>query len=469
MNKFRLHRRAVLKGAGTIAIGLPWLEIMGHGRKAHAQTTTFPAKRFVTVYQPGGTVRNRYTPTGSEAAPVLSPILSPLEPVKSKLLIIDGLDMKSAVGEQHQAGIIAWLTGSVQAGNGTQYSKDGPSIDQVLAPRLSMGKRLASIQMAIRWATGKSHGLVSPINAANFETTVPPAGSSTGYAPIAPRLDPQQIFTDLFGNLMPAGMADPNALALMRRKSILDFVNKKYTALSTRLGSVDRMKLDQHLTKIREIEMSISIPPPVVSATCKQPVRVDTSMYNPKSGLNSANDGSIKDTSTDAQIPTVGKFMMDMLVMALACDLTGVASFQWSDTEAKHTFPWLNLSEHHHFYQHDGGFRAAECEKICNWYSQQHLYLLQQMQAVDMGGHTLLDESVVFFGNELQDPPTHVKTNMPFILAGNGGGLRTGRWLRATSGTSHNALLVALLNLFGDTRTSFGSANYQAGALSGLK
>ena len=475
MNKFRLHRRAVLKGAGSIAIGLPWLELMGHGRKAHAQTTTFPAKRFVTVFQPGGTVRAKYTPlTGSsDTALMLSPILSPLEPVKGKLLVIDNLEMKCAgSGEQHQGGIIGWLTGSVQAGIAPNYgySKDGPSIDQVLAPRLSMGKRLSSIQMAIRWATGKSHGLVSPINAVNFDVTPPSAGSQTGYAPIPPRLDPQQVFTDLFGSLMPAGMQDPNALPLMRRKSILDFVDKKYAALSMRLGTADKAKLDQHLTKIREIEMSISIPPPVVSAVCKQPPRVDTADYNPKSGLNSANDGSIKDTSTDAAIPKVGKFMTDMLVMALACDLTGVASFQWSDTEAKHTFPWLSLSEHHHYYQHDGGFKAPECEKIANWYSQQHLYLIQQMQAVDMGGHTLLDESVVFFGSELQDPPTHGKTNMPFMLAGNGGGLRTGRYLKAPgTNTSHNALLVALLNLFGDTRTSFGSSGFTAPALSGLK
>ncbi len=469
MTKFRLHRRAVLKGAGTIAIGLPWLEIMGHGRKAHAQTATNPAKRFVTVYQPGGTVRGKYTPTGSDTSLTLSPILSPLEPVKSKLLVIDGLDMKSAQGEQHQAGIIAWLTGSVQAGSGTQYSKDGPSIDQVLAPKLSTGKKLPSMQMAVRWATGKSHGLVSPINAANFDATPPSAGSNNGYAPIPPSLDPQKIWTDMFGNLMPAGMADPNAIALMRRKSILDFVDKKYNTLSLKLGAGDKAKLDQHLTKIREIETSISIPPPVVTANCKQPMKVDTSDYNPKSGLNSANDGSLKDVSTDAAIPKVGTFMMDMLVMALACELTGVASFQWSDTEAKHTFPWLMLSEHHHYYQHDGGFKPVECEKIANWYSQMHLHLIQQMQAVDMGGHSLLDESVIFFGTEIQDPPTHTKTNMPFMLAGNGGGLRTGRLLRAATGTSHNALLVGLLNLFGDTRTSFGTSTYSAPALAGLK
>ena len=101
--------------------------------------------------------------------------------------------------------------------------------------------------------------------------------------------------------------------------------------------------------------------------------------------------------------------MMDMLVMALACDLTAVGTLQWSDTEAKHTFPWLGLTEHHHFYQHDGGFRPAECETICTWYSQQHAYLLQEMAEVDMGGHSLLDESVVFFGSELQDPPSHAQ------------------------------------------------------------
>ena len=54
---FRLNRRTVLKGAGSIAIALPWLEIMGHGRRASAQTASVPLKRFVTVYQPGGTVR----------------------------------------------------------------------------------------------------------------------------------------------------------------------------------------------------------------------------------------------------------------------------------------------------------------------------------------------------------------------------------------------------------------------------
>jgi hypothetical protein len=86
------------------------------------------------------------------------------------------------------------------------------------------------------------------------------------------------------------------------------------------------------------------------------------------------------------------------------------------------------------------------------------------MASVDMGGHSLLDESVVFFGSELADPPTHRKVGMPFFLAGNGGGLRTGRWVRY-EGVSHNNLLVSILNLFGDMRQTFGDPQYSTGAL----
>ena len=246
MAKFRLNRRTLLRGAGSIAIALPWLEAMGTEKSAHAAHA--PAQRFLGVYTPGGTVRAKYTPTGTETAPVLSPILKPLQPIMDakKLLVIDGLDMKSAIGEQHQAGIIAWMTGTSQ--NGTAYSK-GPSVDQVIATRLMAQKARAkkSLEFAVRWATGKSHGLLSPINAANFE-------DNTKFSPIPPRLDPVQIWTDLFGSLTPTPGADA---AILRKKSILDYVNKRYAALSARLGANDKQKLDQHLTKIREIEAGL--------------------------------------------------------------------------------------------------------------------------------------------------------------------------------------------------------------------
>jgi hypothetical protein len=440
-----------LRGAGGVAIALPWLEL---GAARAQPSATGPARRMVTVFTPGGTVLERWRPTGSETTFTLGPVLRPLEPLQSKLLVIDGLDMKSGIGEQHQAGIVAWLTGTPQSSTRREYAS-GPSIDQVIASRISRGKKpKASIQMAIRWATGNAKGQLSPINAANYE-------DNATFNPIPPRIDPGGIWTDLFGS----PMGSDAAARLQRKKSILDLVDRRYEALSRRLGAADRQKIDQHLTKLRELEQSLAGLPGTVNGCARVPPRVETPEYNPRAGVMDAM--STTGIATDGAIPKVGKFLMDMLVTALACDLTAVASLQWSDTEAKYTFPWLNLAQHHHFYQHDGGYRPAECERIGTWYSAQHLYLLQQMDQVDMGGHSLLDESVVFFGSEIQDPPSHSRTNMPFLLAGRGGGLRTGRWLKF-NGQSHNDLLVSLLNLFGDERRSFGDPKYCDGPLAGL-
>ncbi len=200
MTRFKLDRRTVIKGAGTIAIALPWLEIMGRGSKARAQTASVPLKRFMTVYQPGGAVRHdltntpgsdKYTPTGTETAFTLSPVLAPLADMQKRLLVVDGTNLtcgdQSKYGvEQHQGGEVGWLTGAIQQGAGNYIAKNSPSIDQVLADRLSTGKPYGSLQLAVRWATGKSNGKLSPINAMNF--------SNTG--PMPPRLDPQDIFND---------------------------------------------------------------------------------------------------------------------------------------------------------------------------------------------------------------------------------------------------------------------------------
>ena len=94
-----------------------------------------------------------------------------------------------------------------------------------------------------------------------------------------------------------------------------------------------------------------------------------------------------------------------------------------------------------------------------------HLYLLQKMQQVDMGGHTLLDESLVFFGSELAEPQSHGKVNMPFLLAGGDGKtVRAGRWIKC-GGVPHNKLLTKILNLYGDTRTTFGDSRVDSAAL----
>jgi hypothetical protein len=447
MRPFRLNRRAVLRGAGSVALALPWLEAMTPEKPAQAAAP--PAKRFIGVYTPGGTVLENWRPTGTETAFTLSKILQPLAPVQGRILVVDGVDMTCAVGEQNQAGLIGLLTGTSQSGSVMNFAS-GPSVDQVLASRLSKGLRLPSLEMALRWGTGKAHGLVSPIDILSFADT-------PSFAPIPPRLDPVKIWQELFG------AAPTTTRAQLWDKSILDAVSDRYAKLSKRLGAADRRRLDAHATRIRELEGELT-----QLAACKGPELIDTSDYNPATGLNSDDVGQVRDVVTDAAIPKVGKLMLDMMVMALACDLTAVATLMWSDTEAKHTFPWLGLNEHLSFYMNDGGYHPIECTTIFTWYHTQHAYLLQQLaQTPTRDGGSLLDETVVFFGSHLQNPATHVKTDMPFLLAGGGGGLRTNRWLR-TPRASHNDLLVSILNLCGDARTTFGDPKFCTGPLGGL-
>jgi hypothetical protein len=447
MPPFRLNRRAVLRGAGSVAIALPWLEIMRPERSARAADG--PPRRFITVFTPGGTVLENWRPTGTESEFVLSPILSPLEPVRERLMVVDGLAMTSAVGEQNQSGMIAWLTGTAQSTAAPGFA-GGPSIDQVLASRLSAGRRLPSLQVAVRWGTGKARGLPSPINIANFADT-------PTFDPIPPQLDPVAIWQTLFGAL------EPQSPELVWDRSILDAVGSRYQRLAQRLGAEDRQRLEAHLDKIRALEQRLG---QVVS--CTPPQLVDTSDYDPAAGLLSTDTGDYRDLETDAAIPKVCKLMTDMLVMALSCDITAVASLQFSDTEAKHTFPWLGLTEHMHFYMNDGGYHPAELTIIYEWYSKQHAYLIEQLaSAPGSGGGSVLDESIVFFGSQMQSPHTHSKANMPFLLAGSGGGLKTNRWVRY-DGESHNDLLLALVNLCGDTRTTFGTPEHCTGPLGRL-
>lgn len=454
MARFSLSRRAVLRGAAGVAIALPWLEAMGPVRVSHAAT---PApKRFLAVYTPGGTILERWRPSGEGTSFILSPILRPLAPVQDKLVVLDGLDMRSAIGEQDQAGMVAWLTGTAQRSAGA-FAK-GPSIDQVLAPRLSASHSTASLNLAVRWGTGKARGRVSPLNIVSF------AADET-FSPIPPQLDPGQVWQQLFGAMPPGSPGAGGALSWER--SMLDAVGRRYAALAKRLGSADRQRLEQHLTHIREMERRLAQAPKALA--CSRPDPVDTAGYDPLEGLNSAPDGTVRDPDTDAAIPVVGRFMMDMLVMAFACDLTSVGVMQWGDSEAKFTYPWLSLPGNYtqNYYENDGGFHPDALEKIFTWYSGQHAYLIERLQQVDRGGASLLDETVVFFGSHMQAPSTHRKENMPFVLASGADALRPGRYLRAAN-VSHNDLLVSLLNLFGDDRKTFGDPAYCSGPLPGL-
>ena len=122
--------------------------------------------------------------------------------------------------------------------------------------------------------------------------------------PVPPEDDPLAAFSRLFGNASPE--------LREKRRSVLDSVTADYAALDAKLGGADRQRLDAHLTAIREIEKGLDKAPFRPHGICQIP-----SYDRPA------------DIYADASYDAVGKAQMDLLVMAMACDLTRIASLQW--------------------------------------------------------------------------------------------------------------------------------------------
>ena len=105
-------------------------------------------------------------------------------------------------------------------------------------------------------------------------------------------------------------------------------------------------------------------------------------------------------------------------------------------------------------------------EKICTWHVAQFAYVLERMRALDEGGSSLLDNSMVLFGSSIKDGNRHTIHDLPLVLAGRGGGqLRPGRRLRAPKETPMCNLLLSVTNAMGVESERFGDST---GLLAGL-
>src|SRR4051794_14952092 len=161
-SKNRITRRTILRGAGHVAIALPFLEAMLRPRETHAQAAAVPT-RFVVFYSPGGTLLDKWRPTGTETSFTLGALHSALVPHQKDLLFLDGLNLsvtEKGVGHPHSRGMAGVLTGTellpgtFVTGGGSASFANGPSVDQVIAGRISQGQSLKfkSLEFSTAWA-----------------------------------------------------------------------------------------------------------------------------------------------------------------------------------------------------------------------------------------------------------------------------------------------------------------------------
>jgi hypothetical protein len=455
-----LSRRALLRGSGGIAVALPLLDAMLVPRGARAAAAA--PKRFIVFFSANGTIMQSWAPAGADTAFTLSPILAPLQTHRNQLLVMRGLNNEvsytSAGSNAHDLGMGTMLTGIGmkigpsglgRANHIIDGSAGGPSIDQVIAANIGKASRFTSLSLGVQ----STSTILEPM-----VTRMAYRGS---FDPVIPQDDPAKVFASLFGDTQ-ASQADILNLQ-KRRGTVLDAVMADYTTLMSKLGTDDRAKLDRHVTSIRELEKQLlMMGSPTTSCHGITPV-APTASLTPRACLQDA-----RPATCVGDFPTIGKAQMDLLVLALACDLTRVATLQWSTAESTVVHSELGVTHEHHKMSHDDVTNVADLTKVNTWYAQQFSYLLDQLSTTTgADGTTLLDGSIVFWVNELSRGTDHNRRDLPYILAGTGGGaIRPGRFI-TFKGEPHNRLYTTFLNLFGIPATFFGDPAY-TGTLTGL-
>jgi hypothetical protein len=438
----QIARRNFLRGTAGALIALPFLGSLQRSAKAAGMP-----KRIVLWHTANGTIYENWKPTGTESNFTFGSILKPLAPFKAKVLVLDGVDnevRKVSAGAAHQAGIgslwsgVGVLPGDLFPGGGGKSCGwgGGITIDQHIANTVGQTTALPSLELGLHVQQSQIRTRMSYKDAE---------------LPVPPECDPTKAFDRVFGDLT----AEPEALAQLRkeRKSILDAVGSEYDSLNARLGSDDQKKLEAHLDAVREIEKGLDKNGGSIGGNCQLP-----------------DLGAVIKPTDETKMPQLGKKMMDILAMALTCDLTRVGSIIWGGATNNIVHSWLGHSTGHHPYSHGTDATSkAKLTEINNWFAQQFAYLIGKLDAVDEGdGTTVLDNTVVVWGNELGVGQTHSRTNIPFVMAGSCGGyFDTGRFIEYP-GAWHNDLLVSLCNAMDAPVNKFGNTDFCKGELGQL-
>jgi hypothetical protein len=446
---FAFSRRYFLRGLGA-CVALPLFEslrplkVLAAAPGTRLATTASGAPlRAAFFCFPNGAIPGAWWPTAAEGADTdfeFSPTLKPLEALRSHLQILGGLDHKAATAGpdgagDHARGNGVFLTG-VRLKKSATDVRAGVSIDQVIAQHIGHLTRFPSLELssdAIRHSGACDSGY-----ACAYQYNLSWSSPTT---PVAAEPNPRLVFERLFGAGAPEERAQNMKRRQQEQRSVLDFVREEANDMSRRLNGRDRDKLDQYLTGIRDIEISLQKaeqfgPPPDPGAAAPSGIPQDRARY--------------------VQI------MFDMLALAFQTDSTRVATLLLGHDGDNRPLPEIGISDGHHDLSHhfNNEEKIHKLTQIDHWYAEQFARFLQKLQDTpDVDGRPLLYNSMIVYGSGNADGNRHTHSNLPLVLAGAGGGVFTqGRYVRHGSKPMSNLLLrmaeemgVQDLERFGDS------------------
>ncbi len=418
---WRPSRRALLGGLAVAGAG-----VLLPRRPALAQAAA--NTRFIVVHVPEGMWSGAARPV--VGANTLGPIFSPLDPFRSRISVLNGLDLRSRDqgpgGDGHHRGVPHMLTCTEMA---DESNAGGASIDQKIAAAIGADTTFKSLQFAVRIIYGDT-------NAALI------------WAGARQRLPAMENPWEAYARIFGASKMDAAPPPVDLRKSALDHALAEITALRDKLPTADRARLDSYHESLRDIERRLaSMPAP---GTCIEPV------LGPK----------VADARAEALYPEIGKLQMDLMVAALRCGVTRVASLQWGNSNDQCSYPWLGVNKLGHDLAHSDS--SAQKQTVFHWYSEQFAYLLGQLQMAEEGAGSMLDNTVVLWVSEFSDSNGHRANDLLWLLMGNAGGFFKPGQVLPMAGRSVNDLHATIAKGFGSADAKFGNPAYCDGVIPGL-
>jgi hypothetical protein len=302
----------------------------------------------------------------------------PLAPFQRDVAIVNGLNLKTPTfiaSHQDICRILTCCAAPREGNDQTQFTAFGPSIDQVVGAALGTKPLVIGVDPFRDWP--------------QWRTFLSWAPSANGPANVPFVKDHQQVFTDLFGDLVAVHK-------WLDKKAMLTRVRTNDEGLLGRgfASAMLRMELDALQARIT------ALPTPA------------TTQNDDKSPPGVA-----------AEFQARGELWMDMLAMAFLLGRQRVAVLQWQGASEGYD-PVANLGSPTHHSVTQGAAPATHWADIDTWYASRFAYLLGALR--NLG---ILDRTIVVWVSELTE--AHNQTNMVIVVAGGGLlGLKTGKYIQ---------------------------------------
>jgi len=438
MRNSLLDRRACLKGIGA-SLALPLLETMGWAEAIKGKPFK-PPVRLGFMYMPHGVIMDQFWPATPESfltAP--PPALESLRGVLDQCLMmkgISGVPISPFNGAPHALELSTWLTAQLPDADTRHQINISISADQIAANYIGAMTSLPSLELATMPQThkenqeGLNEGYYSHCSFRSATQAVPA------------ETNPRSVLNRLFGKTDKPGQ---NIQTDPLDRQMLDLVIGGAKDLRRKLPQGDQHKLDEYLDSVRSVERRIA----AIKYRQKEAALE-------KAGVSTSKRKASDSPPIEIKIPIGDKrseymqVMCDLNVLAFQTDTTRVSTYIGSTPNGV-SYPELGFTDAHHSQTHHNNKPdpVAKVAAITAFNIAQFAYMVKKMASLREGDGTLLDNCIMMWGSGLEDGNKHARENLPFIIAGKGGGsINTGRFLTDTRGNQGD-LLTTLLGCFG--------------------